>query len=196
MEKLKIPYPIIVEGKYDRERILSVCEARVITTDGFGIFKKPEKLTLLRRLSERSRLIVLSDSDGAGGVIRSYIKSAVPADRLIQLYVPQIEGKERRKAEPSREGFLGVEGMERELLRSLLEPFADGAADAVTERTPIVKADLYALGLCGRDNSAARRDGLCLRAGLPRGMTPNALLSALNFLYTREELAALVDQPK
>ena len=127
MEKLRISCPIIVEGKYDREKLLSVCEATVLTTDGFGIFKKPEKQALFRRLSEKSRLIILSDSDGAGSVIRSFIKSTVPAERLIQLYIPQIEGKEKRKTEASKEGLLGVEGMVRVLLYRVLEPFADGS---------------------------------------------------------------------
>ena len=119
IRKLNIVYPIIVEGKYDRQRILSVCEATVLTTDGFGIFKKNEKLALFRRLGERSPLIILTDSDGAGRLIRSHLCSAIPKDRLIQLYIPRIEGKEKRKSEPSAEGMLGVEGMERELLYKL-----------------------------------------------------------------------------
>ena len=121
---LDIPYPVIVEGKYDRLRLLSVCNAQIITTDGFGIFKKNEKLALIRRLSEKTPVILLTDSDGAGKIIRSHLTSAIPKERLIQLYIPKIEGKEKRKATPSAEGTLGVEGMERELLFSLLSQSA------------------------------------------------------------------------
>ena len=116
---LNIPYPIIVEGKYDRLRLLSVCQATVLTTDGFGIFKKNEKLSLFRALGEKTPVIVLTDSDGAGKLIRSHLSSAIPKDRIIQLYIPKIKGKEKRKDTPSAEGTLGVEGMERELLYSL-----------------------------------------------------------------------------
>ena len=108
MEKLKIPYPIVVEGKYDRLRLLCVCDAQIITTDGFGIFKKHEKLALIRKLSSSTPIILLTDSDGAGKLIRSHLTSAIPKDRLIQLYIPKIEGKEKRKAEPSAEGTLGT----------------------------------------------------------------------------------------
>ena len=121
--KLIIPYPIIVEGKYDRLRLLSVCDAHILTTDGFGIFKKNEKLALFRRLSRQTPVILLTDSDGAGKLIRSHLTGAIPKDRLIQLYIPKIKGKEKRKDAPSAEGTLGVEGMERQLLFDLLSPF-------------------------------------------------------------------------
>ena len=190
--KLVIPYPIVVEGKYDRLRLLSVCDATVLTTDGFGIFKKQEKLALLRRLSQRSPLIVLTDSDGAGKVIRSHLTSAIPSDRLIQLYIPQIVGKEKRKAQASAEGTLGVEGMERTLLRELLAPFEDGARVARRAENPLCKADFYADGLSGGAESASRRDALAARVGLPRGMSANALLAALKILLSYEEYAELV----
>ena len=195
-EKLKIGYPIIVEGKYDRLRILSVAEANVITTDGFGIFKKSEKLALLRALSERSPIIVLTDSDGAGKVIRSHISSAIPADRLIQLYIPQIEGKERRKSEPSAEGTLGVEGIDRDIICGILKPYADENAYAVSRLNPLSKIDLYIDGLCGREDSAMRRDELCERVGLPKKMTANALLAALRLVLSYEEYLVLVKREK
>lgn len=203
MEKLNIPYPIIVEGKYDRLRLISVINAQIYTTDGFGVFSKSEKLTVLRALSQKTPIIVLTDSDGAGKLIRSHITSALPADKLIQLYIPRIKGKEKRKAEPSKEGTLGVEGMERELLRSLLLPYAvkDGEkcgenADAYTRslENPLSKADLYRDGLSGRDDSAARRDALASRLGLPEGMTANALLAALKLLLSYEEYLKLVER--
>ena len=128
MEKLKIPYPVVVEGKYDRLRLLCVMEGQILTTDGFGIFKKKERLALLRALAAKTPIVVLTDPDGAGKLIRSHIGSAIPADRIIPLYVPQTTGVEKRKSAPSAEGFLGVEGQEQALLYELLSPFVDGAA--------------------------------------------------------------------
>ena len=191
-ELLNIPYPIIVEGKYDRLRLLSVCRANILTTDGFGIFKKNEKLSLIRELSAKTKIIVLTDSDGAGKLIRSHLTSAIPKDRLIQLYIPRIEGKEKRKDTPSAEGTLGVEGMERELLRSLLCPFVDDSALKRAEENPISKADMYADGLSGREDSAQRRDALAQKLGLPPSMTANALLAALKILVTYDEYCSLV----
>ena len=195
-EKLKITYPIIVEGKYDRLRILSVADANVITTDGFGIFKKSEKIALLRTLSERSPIIVLTDSDGAGKLIRSHISSAVSADRLIQLYIPQIEGKEKRKSLPSAEGTLGVEGIDREIIYGILKPYADEGAYAVSLENPLSKTDFYIDGLSGKDDSAARRDELCVKVGLPKKMTANALLAALRLMLSYDEYLSLVGRKK
>ena len=187
MEKLKIALPIIVEGKYDKIKIKSVADACVIQTDGFGVFKNSERLALIRQLAKQSRIIVLTDSDGAGKVIRSHITSAIPKDRLIQLYIPQVEGKERRKEAPSAEGFLGVEGTEADVIRKLLEPFSTGMTAEDGEREEISKADLFAVGLTGGADSADRRDAFAVSLGLPKKMTPNALLSALNVMMTREE---------
>ena len=187
MEKLKIDLPIIVEGKYDKIKIKSVADACVIQTDGFGVFKNSERLALIRQLAKQSRIIVLTDSDGAGKVIRSHITSAIPKDRLIQLYIPQVEGKERRKEAPSAEGFLGVEGTEADVIRKLLEPFSTGMTAEDGEREEISKADLFAVGLTGGADSADRRDAFAVSLGLPKKMTPNALLSALNVMMTREE---------
>ena len=192
MEKLKIPYTIVVEGKYDRIRVLSVCDARVITTDGFGIFKKNEKLALIRRLASELPVILLTDSDGAGKLIRSHLTSAIPQDRIIQLYIPQIKGKEKRKKEASAEGTLGVEGMERELLFDLLKPYEDEDAFRRFEENPLSKTDFYIDGLTSADNSTERRDEIAVKLGLPRGMTPNALLSAMKMICTYEEYLELV----
>lgn len=189
MEKLKIDLPIIVEGKYDKIKIKSIANACVIQTDGFGVFKNNERMALIRQLAEKSKIIILTDSDGAGKVIRSHVTSAIPKDRLIQLYVPQVKGKERRKEAPSKEGFLGVEGTEIETLRRLLEPFASGVSCDEEEREEISKADMYELGLTGGSDSAEKRDRLSLSLGLPKGMTPNALLAALNVIVTKEEFA-------
>ena len=193
MEKLHIDHPIIVEGKYDKITLSSVLDAHIITTDGFSIFNRTEQMALIRRLGRESGIIVLTDSDGAGKLIRSHISTVISSDRLIHLYVPRIEGKEKRKAAPSAEGILGVEGMENELLRRLFEPYAD--SDAVTRRmteNPLSKTDLYEDGLTGREGSADKRDALAERLGLPAGMTPNAFLAALRVLCSYEEYCALV----
>ena len=193
MEKLKIPYPVIVEGAYDRLRLQNVIDAQILTTDGFGVFNKKEKATLFRALAERTPLIILTDSDGAGKLIRSHLTSALPEGRLIQLYVPRIAGKEKRKAMPSAEGVLGVEGMENELLYKLFLPYADPArAERIYRENPLSKTDFYVDGLTGGEGSAARRDAFAERLGLPPGMTPNALLSAVRMLCTYEEYCALV----
>ena len=193
MEKLKIPYPVIVEGKYDRLRLLCVMEGQILTTEGFGIFKKKEKLALFRALSKKSPLIVLTDPDGAGKLIRAHIGSAVEPSRLIPLYVPQIKGKEARKTAPAAEGFLGVEGQEQQLLYELLSPFAN---EHLPEKEPITKTDLFEDGLAGSANAAARRDALAAQFSLPAGMTSNALLAALCVITTREEYKNAVKKIK
>ncbi len=195
MEKLKIACPVIVEGKYDRLRLLNVIEAQIITTDGFGLFKKNEKAVLIRALAQKSKLIVLTDSDGAGRVIRSRISQMVPPDRLIQLHIPKIHGKEKRKSEPSAEGTLGVEGMENELLRKLLEPYAGENAPEV-QTNPLSKIDFYEDGLSGGQGSAEKRDALAAKFGLPDGMTANALLAALRLVCTYEEYLSAVGRDK
>ena len=192
-ERLKIPYPVIVEGRYDKQRLESVIEAQILSTDGFGVFNKAEKAKLFLTLAKKSPLIVLTDSDGAGKLIRSYLTSLLPNDRVIQLYVPRIPGKEKRKSEPSAEGMLGVEGMERDLLRSLFLPYEN--AEIVNRRlheNSLCKADLYEDGLTGKENSREMRDRLAERLGLPAGMTPNAFLAALRMLCSYEEYCSLV----
>lgn len=192
-ERLKIPYPVIVEGSYDKLRLQNVIEAQILTTDGFGVFNREEKKRLFRTLSERTPILVLTDSDGAGKLIRSHLSSSIPPERLIHLYVPRIAGKEKRKRVAGAEGILGVEGMENELLRDLFAPYAD--PDAVAARlavNPLCKRDLFEDGLTGGEGSAARRDALAARLGLPPGMTPNAFLSALRVLCSYEEYCRLV----
>ena len=196
MEKLYIPYPVIVEGKYDKIRLDSIMVGQIIPTDGFSLFNGEQKQKLLRRLAEKSRIIVLTDSDGAGTLIRSKISSLIPKEKLIQLYIPQIEGKERRKQKASAEGTLGVEGMENDVLYKLLSPYAVSAEgekeDAESARAayfenPLSKTDFYIDGLSGGENSAERRDEFALSLGLPTGMTAGALLAATKLLLTYEE---------
>ena len=198
MNKLTIPYPILVEGRYDKIKLASLVDAQILTTDGFGVFNHSEKLAVVRALAKKTRVIVLTDSDGAGKLIRSYITSALPRDRLIQLYIPKIAGKERRKNAPSAEGTLGVEGMEASLLRELLAPYAVGADGVVRDviESKLSKVDFYLDGLSGGEGSVAKRDALAAKFGLPDGMTANALLSALRLLCTYEEYCRAVGREK
>ena len=185
-EKIIFPLPVVVEGKYDKMKLSQVISAHIITTDGFGIFKKKERLSLIKRLGENG-IVLLCDSDGAGGVIRRHIMSAVPKDKIYNLYIPKIEGKERRKREPSKEGTLGVEGMDEDCLYHLFKDLAgrlsyeDGEAIRENLRQ-ITKADFFEDGLTGARNSGARRDALGALYGLPGGMSAPALLGALNIL--------------
>lgn len=189
MEKLKIPYPIIVEGKYDKIKLSSIIDADIFTTDGFGIFTSTEKVTLFRALAEkRGKIIILTDSDGGGTIIRSHLKSLFPSEKLINLYIPSVKGKEKRKKTPGKEGTLGVEGMETEIILNLLKPFADSE---FTPKGDISKALMYEYGLTGGENSFKLREKLAATLGFPPKMTPNALLVALNVLYTAEEFVEI-----
>ena len=192
-ERLKIPYPVIVEGRYDKLRLEAVMEGQILTTDGFGLFNKKEKTMLFRALAKSTPVIVLTDSDGAGKLIRSHLSGMIPPERLIHLYIPRIEGKEKRKDAPSAEGTLGVEGMENDLLLSLLSPYADPEAVA-RRRTEnrLSKTDFFVDGLTGGENSREKRNALAKKLGLPPDMTPNALLAALSLLCTYEEYCTLV----
>lgn len=192
-EKLHIPYPIIVEGRYDKIKLDALVCAKILVTDGFAVFREAEKAAYFRRLAEKSKLIIFTDSDGGGRIIRNYFNRLLPQDRLIHLYTPQITGKERRKAAPSRAGYLGVEGVDAAILRRLLEPFADSAAP-LSPKTPITKQDLYAWGLSGVMDSATKRKALAQTLDLPGDLSANAFLCALNLLYSKEEVEAVVTE--
>ncbi len=191
----KIREVIVVEGRYDKNALRQVVDATVITLGGFSVFNDREKLAFLRRLGEKQGLIVLTDSDGAGFVIRNYLKGALPKDILKQAYIPDVYGKERRKRTPGKEGKLGVEGMKPEVLLSALEragaTFLDGETADNVPREKLTKADLFAVGLTGGRDSAARRQALLARLELPEHLTANGLLEALNLLYDREEFLRL-----
>ncbi len=192
MEKIKIPYPIIVEGKYDKIKLDSIADADVFTTDGFGIFTDGEKASLFKQLAEkRGKIIILTDSDGGGTLIRSHIKSLIPANRLINLYVPAVKGKEKRKSAPSKEGLLGVEGTDSDMLLHLLLPFA--SSEPLPPRD-IKKLTLYECGLVGVSDASFKRERLAKKLGLPPKMTPNALLSAVSLLYTEEEFTEICNK--
>ncbi len=194
-QKLVIPYPVIVEGRYDKIRLSNILDAQIIPTDGFGLFKKEETRMLLRRLAAASPLIVLTDSDGGGKIIRSHIAGMLPKDRLIQLYIPRIKGTERRKSRPSAAGTLGVEGMDDDLLYDLFLPYAaESTGDTLTRaaENPLSKVDFFEDGLTGGPDSSRRRDEICARVGLPAGMNANALLEALRLLLTYDQYLTLV----
>ncbi|MCL2517515.1 MAG: DUF4093 domain-containing protein [Oscillospiraceae bacterium] len=191
MDKIKISKPVLVEGKYDKIKLGSILDADIITTDGFNVFKNDEKLALIRKIAEKNGIIVLTDSDGAGLVIRNYINSALPKEKVTHLYIPEIEGKERRKNSPSKSGLMGVEGIDVEKLRKIFEPFS--GVGKVKGRQ-ITKADFYRDGFSGTDGSADKRIQLTRKLGLPTNMSANALLCALNLLYTYEEYINLIGE--
>ncbi len=185
---------IVVEGRYDKHTLSQVVDATILETKGFGIFKDKAQLRLLRRAAQARGLIVLTDSDGAGFVIRNYLRGVLPPERVKHAYIPDVPGKERRKAAPGKEGKLGVEGMSPELLLEALRragATVEGETAAPT-RGRITKADLVELGLSGGVGSGEKRLTLLKKLGLPEHMSPNAMLQALNLLYTREELEALL----
>ena len=181
---------IVVEGRYDKNTLKQVVDATVVETGGFGVFNNKERLALLRRLAAERGLIIFTDSDGAGFVIRNFLKGAIPKNQIKHAYIPDIYGKERRKAAPGQEGKLGVEGMSPEvLLESLRRAGATFEGEMVSgERRPITKAGLYELGLTGTPDSAERRAALLKKLGLPEHMTTKAMLEALNILFSWEEL--------
>lgn len=191
----RIREAIVVEGRYDKNTLSQVVDTLILETAGFGIFKKPEQMALLRRAAERRGLIVFTDSDGAGFVIRNRIKGAIPGGFLKHAYIPDVYGKEKRKVRPGREGKLGVEGMPRRILLDALRRAGATFLDETGE-APIggglTKADLYAAGLSGGAGSAQKREELLRRLELPERMSANALLAVLNGCYTREEARALL----
>ena len=186
---------IVVEGRYDKNALKQVVNATVVETGGFGVFNDKERISLLRRLAAERGLIVLTDSDGAGFVIRNFLKGAIPKAQIKHAYIPDIYGKERRKAAPGKEGKLGVEGMEPKVLLEALEragaTFEDGST--LESYTPVTKADLYELGLTGGKDSAARRTQLLKKLSLPEHMTTNAMLEAVNILCGQEKLVELME---
>lgn len=190
---VKVREAIVVEGRYDKNTLAQIVDAPIFTTEGFGIFKNREQLALLRKVAERRGLIILTDSDGAGFVIRSFLKGSIPEKYLKQAYIPDVSGKEPRKRAPGKEGKLGVEGLRPEvLLEALKNAGATLGEDAEASFGGITKADFVELGLSGGLNSGEKRLALARRCNLPEHMSANALLQALNLILTKEDLVALV----
>ena len=185
---IKLDRPVIVEGKYDIIKLSGIIDSLIIKTDGFGIFKDKEKQLLLRRLAREKGIIVLTDSDSAGFLIRNFINSTVPKDKITHVYIPDVFGKEKRKTEKSKEGKLGVEGISEKLL---LEAFTKAGVIASqsenTERQLITNIDLYEYGLTGRENSSEKRKLLLKRLALPERLSTSSLIKILNTFVTYEE---------
>ena len=188
---------IVVEGKYDEIRVRSAVDALVVPTEGFGIFRDEQKLTLLRRLAAERGLIILTDSDSAGMLIRNHLIGAIPAEQMRHAYIPPIAGKERRKSSPGKEGLLGVEGVDNAVVLAALEragaTFEDDAGGApAVDKMHLTKSDLYELGLSGRVDSAQRRRAFLRALRLPENLSANRLLDVLNATVTEEQLASLL----
>ena len=190
MDKQKLRQAIVVEGKYDQNTLRQIVDTAIFTTNGFADMKDPALLHLLQQAAQTTGLVILTDSDGAGFLIRNTLKSALPETGVLHAYIPDLPGKEKRKAAPGKEGLLGVEGMRPEILLKALRnagaEFADGSTPPPA-REPITKQDLFALGLSGGPESAKKRAALLKALSLPAHMSANALLQALNVLFSREE---------
>lgn len=198
MKKPRIEEVVVVEGRYDRNMLLQVVDATVVETGGFAVFNDREKLHFLRKLAEKRGLILLTDSDGAGFVIRNYLKGALPKGCVKQAYVPDIAGKERRKRHGSKEGKLGVEGMRPQVILDALRragaTFAQQDESEMPVHPVITKADFYEWGLSGRPDSTARRAAVLHALDLPAHMTANALLEFINAVGTHEQVAEIIQQ--
>ncbi len=190
-DRIPIREVVLVEGKYDKITLSQIIDATVITTDGFSVFKNVEKKALIRRMGEERGIILLTDSDGGGKQIRSYLSGILPKEKIKHLYIPCVAGKEKRKRVPSRAGTLGVEGMKPEVLRLLFEPLR--ADKPKKEGREITSTDLYEWGCLGGDNAKDIRAKLCEKLSLPP-LNAKPLLAALNCLYTFEEIHALIEQ--
>ena len=193
---IKLKEVVVVEGRYDKNTLSQILEATIIETHGFGIFSDKELLSMLRRLAETRGLVVMTDSDGAGFMIRNHLKGAIDPQYVKHAYIPDVLGKEKRKSSPSREGKLGVEGMTREVILQALSRagVAFDKTETPPESEPITKTDLYELGLSGGSGSAEKRQMLIKQLGLPERLTSNALLEVLNALMKREDFFELFDE--
>lgn len=187
---IKLNEAVIVEGRYDKILLRGFIDAPIIETGGFRVFKDKEKQKLIRKLSETRGIIIMTDSDSAGFVIRNFLSGIVPAGKIKHCYIPQIRGKERRKAEVSKEGYLGVEGLDEKTIIEALERSGVNicSKSAETKFEEITKADFYELGLSGKDNSAKLREKLLKKLGMPTYLSANAFLAVLNCFYSKKDL--------
>lgn len=192
---VKIKEAIVVEGRYDKNTLSQIVDAPILQTNGFGIMKDNAQLELLRCVAKKRGLIILTDSDGAGFVIRNFLKGAIPNQYLKHAYIPDVAGKERRKAAPGKEGKLGVEGMTPQIIVDCLR--RAGATlegeDVPTPKGEITKLDLFQMGLSGNPDSKQKRLALLKKLNLPEHMSSNAMLQALNLLYSRDEIYRIVE---
>ena len=193
---IKIDRAVIVEGKYDKIRLLSIIDAPIITTEGFGIFKDKEKQGLIRSLAQRRGLLILTDSDSAGFTIRNFITSIVDKKYIINAYIPDIFGKERRKDSPSKEGKLGVEGVDEKIIMSALENCGVLCEEQKERGRQISKSDFFLFGLTGGENSAEKRKRVLEYYSLPQRLTTNSLITVLNCITSYEEFTGFLRKEK
>ena len=192
---IRLKEAIIVEGRYDKIKLSGIVDAPIIETGGFRVFNDREKQKLIRQIAAARGVVILTDSDGAGFVIRNFLKGAVPKEQIKNCYIPQLAGKEKRKAQAGKEGLLGVEGMTDEvIIEALRRCGATVLGEETAAREEISKADLYELGLTGTAYSAELRQGLLKYLNLPTYLSTNAMLTALNCLYSLEELKETLEQ--
>ncbi len=192
---IKIDKPIIVEGKYDKITLENVVDALIISTDGFGIFKNKEKCRMIKALAEKNNgIIVMTDSDYAGAQIRAYLKNIIGNSPIINVYVPCLEGKEKRKAVKSKQGLLGVEGMSREIIIKALEKSGVTAGETINPRPKITKTDLFNVGLSGSVDSTLKRKALLKYLELPETLSPNAMLDVLNNILEPNEFFEVAEK--
>lgn len=192
MEKIKLSQAVIVEGKYDKIKLSGFLDAFIIETNGFGIFKDKQRLSFIKRIADERGIVILTDSDHAGFMIRNYISSGVPKDKIVNVYIPDVYGREKRKTQGSKEGKLGVEGMTKEVILEALEN-AKVTSTAVTNDNPVTNYDLFELGLSGTPNAKQNKKKLLAKLNLPEFLSTNSLLSYINNLMTKEELYDIVN---
>lgn len=185
-EKIKLTEAVIVEGKYDKIKLSNILDAFIIETNGFAIFKDKSKLSFIKKLAKDRGIIILTDSDHAGFMIRNYISSGVPKEQIKNVYIPDIFGKEKRKDTPSKEGKLGVEGMTKEVILASFEKAGVSSTSSVCDN-PITTVDFYDLGLTGGANSKAKRKAVCKALDLPEFLSTSSLISCINNFMTKEE---------
>lgn len=192
-EKLKLSQAIIVEGKYDKIKLSSIVDAFIIETNGFSIFKDKKRLSFIKKLANERGIIVLTDSDHAGFMIRNYISSGIPKDKIYNVYIPDVLGKEKRKSEPSKEGKLGVEGMTKEILLEAFEK-ANISTEKVVNDNPVTNFDLFDLGLSGTPNAKENKKRVLKALDLPEFLSTNSFLSCINNMMSRDEFINLVNE--
>lgn len=185
-EKIKLTEAVIVEGKYDKIKLSNILDAFIIETNGFAIFKDKSKLSFIKKLAKERGIIILTDSDHAGFMIRNYISSGVPKEQIKNVYIPDVFGKEKRKDTPSKEGKLGVEGMTKDVILASLEKAGISSTSSVCDN-PITTVDFYDLGLTGGANSKAKRKAVCKALDLPEFLSTSSLISCINNFMTKEE---------
>lgn len=194
--RIKINETVIVEGKYDKIRLSSFVDANIIELGGFRIYKNKENLALIRRIAEKTGIVILTDSDSAGFKLRHYLSSAIPAEKIKNVYIPDVEGKEKRKTHRGKEGLIGVEGMTTEALLNAFSAAGITQSGENIRKEPLTKAYLYEIGLSGRENSAALRNKICEHYSLPKMLSANALAEVLPVLTDISELSEVVEKIK